>query len=156
MERIKPSLLLWEIFKSNVAILDPYRVQYPKRKIYSFVAPAGKSRGDRVYASEDILNSISNMKYVNTTFNSAHKIMTFDLVRGREIGPGYWKMNSSLINDPTYAREIEDVYHEINALNINNPKNWWDLFIIMVQEVTLDYSQRKAKVKKKIKRVHNW
>ena len=85
MERIKPSLLLWEIFKSNVAILDPYRVQYPKRKIYSFVAPAGKSRGDRVYASEDILNSISNMKYVNTTFNSAHKIMTFDLVRGREM-----------------------------------------------------------------------
>ncbi len=142
---------LWEIFKSNVAILDPYRVQYPKRKIYSFVAPAGKSRGDRVYASEDILNSISNMKYVNTTFNSAHKIMTFDLVRGREIGPGYWKMNSSLINEPTYSREIEDVFQEINSLNINNPKNWWDLFIIMVQEVTLDYSQRKAKVKKILK-----
>ncbi len=142
---------LWEIFKSEVAVRDPYRLQYPKRKIYSFVAPAGKSRGDRLYVSEDILNSVSNMKYINTTFNTAHKIMTFDLQRGRTIGPGYWKMNSSVINDSVYVREIEDVYNEINDLNIANPKDWWDLFIVMVQGVTLDYCQRKAKVTRKYK-----
>ena len=142
---------LWEIFKSNSAILDPYRVHCPRRKFYSFVAPAGKSRGDRVYVSEDILNSVCNIKYVNTTFNTAHKLMTFDLIRGRSIGPGYWKMNSSLINDPIYVGEIEDICHEINGLNISSPVDWWDLFIVMVQGVTLEYSKRKAKVKRKLR-----
>ena len=142
---------LWEIFKSECVILDPYRVHYPRRKFYSFVAPAGKSRGDRVYVSEDILNSVCNVKYVNTTFNTAHKLMVFDLVRGRTIGPGYWKMNSSLINDPIYVSEIEEIFHEINDLNISNLKDWWDLFIVMVQGVTIEYSQRKAKVKRKLR-----
>ncbi len=91
------------------------------------------------------------MKYVNTTFNTAHKLMVFDLDRGREIGPGYWKMNSSLINDLIYVREIEEIFREVNNLDISNPVDWWDLFIKMVQGVTLEYSQRKAKVKNKLK-----
>ena len=43
----------WENFKSQIGLVDPYRMQYPKKKIYSYVAQAGKSRGDRVYVSED-------------------------------------------------------------------------------------------------------
>ena len=36
---------IWETFKSTCAVVDPYRAQYPRRRIYSYVAPAGKSRG---------------------------------------------------------------------------------------------------------------
>ena len=36
---------LWEEFKSEVAIVDPFCVQSPKKRIYSFVNEAEKSRG---------------------------------------------------------------------------------------------------------------
>ena len=40
---------LWEGFISQTAMVDPFLVHSPKRRIYSFVSNAGKSRGDRVY-----------------------------------------------------------------------------------------------------------
>ena len=43
----------WEQFKSETAMVDPFHVQSPKQRIYSFVSNAGKSRGDRVYVNEE-------------------------------------------------------------------------------------------------------
>ena len=37
----------WEDFKSETGMVDPFRIQYPKKRIYSFVIDAGNSRGDR-------------------------------------------------------------------------------------------------------------
>ena len=144
---------LWERFKSKNAIVDPFRMQYPRKKAYSYVAPAGKSRGDRVYISEDNVKSITNIKYINTPFNSAHKIMTFELKEPQDIGPGYWKMNSSILNDEPYRKEIEEAIKEINDLQINNPIDWWDLFIIVVRGITMSYTREKAKIKNGLKKV---
>ena len=64
----------WEEFKSVTAMVDPFRVQSPKRRVYSFVSNAGKSRGDRVYVKEENVPNISDHKYSLTPFNNAHKI----------------------------------------------------------------------------------
>ena len=45
--------LVWEGFISETAMVDPFHVHSPKRRIYSFVSNAGKSRGDRVYVNEE-------------------------------------------------------------------------------------------------------
>ena len=145
---IKPT---WDHFKSKNAIVDPFRIQYPKKKTYSYIAPAGKSRGDRVYISEDNIKDITNLKYINTPFNSAHKIMTFDLNDQQDIGPGYWKMNSSILNDQPYKKEIEDAIKGINELQIDNPIDWWDIFIIVVRGITASYTKQKAKIKNELK-----
>ena len=42
----------WEAFKSVANLQDPFRIQFPTKVAYSFVAPAGKSRSDRVYVNE--------------------------------------------------------------------------------------------------------
>lgn len=142
---------IWENFKSGNAIADPFRMQFPKRKLYSFVAPAGKSRGDRIYISEDNVSTISNIKYINTPFKSAHKIMTFNINGERAIGPGYWKMNSSIMDDNIYKAEIEDVYNGITNLQLSDPTKKWHLFHIVVESVTRDHTYRKAQVKKGVK-----
>ena len=36
---------IWEGFTSAMALRDPFRTQYPKKRIYSFVHTTGKSRG---------------------------------------------------------------------------------------------------------------
>ena len=112
---------LFEDFKTSRVIADPFRCQYPKKKLYSFISQQGKSRGDRVYVSEDIVNTISDMKYIKTPFNTAHKVMLFSVHSKIDIGPGYYKMNSSVLNEPLYRNEIEKIYHEIDDLQIDNP-----------------------------------
>ena len=144
---------IWNHVTEDIAIADPFRMQYPRKKIYSFTAPAGKSRGDRIYISNDRSNSVSNMKYIHTPFNLAHKIMTFDIKEGQKIGPGYWKLNSSILQDKAYKKEIEEVYHSINRQNITDPIDWWNLFHCVVHGVTLEYTQNKAKVKSAVKKV---
>ena len=45
--------LPWETVKSEVNLHDPFRVQFPTKVAYSLVAPAGKSRGERIYVNEE-------------------------------------------------------------------------------------------------------
>ena len=79
--------------------------------------------------------------------------MTFDLKDEQEIGPSYWKMNSSVLNDHLYKTEIENAIKGINDLQLSNPIDWWDLFIMMVQGVTISYTKRKSKIENGLKRV---
>ena len=141
----------WDKFKTEKNIIDPFRKQCPNKKVYSYIAPTGKSRGDRLYVNEDNINNITNVKYIKTHFNAAHKIMTFE-INEQNRGPGIWKMNSSVLKDTTYKAEIEKIIQGINTLNITNPLDWWDLFIMVARSVTMDYSKRKAKVQQNLKK----
>lgn len=142
---------IWETFLSENGIADPFRTQCPRKKIFSFTSPQGKSRGDRLYISEDISRSIKNFRYINTPFNGAHKMMVFDWQSDQKIGPSSWKMNSSIINDDRFTSEIEQVFNDLNNLDIPNPIDWWDIFITVVQGTSISYSKKKTKIKKSLK-----
>ena len=109
---------LWEGFISETAMVDPFRVHSPKRRIYSFVSNAGKSRGDRVYVNEESVTNISNHKYSLTPFNNAHKILSFTLTDQQERGRGYWKLNSSVLNDNAYVAMVRQTIVNVDKLNI--------------------------------------
>ena len=128
-------------------MVDPFRMQYPTRKLYSFTSAQGKSRGDRIYVSDHNIASIKNIRYINTPFLTAHKMMTFDLQENLKMGPGSWKMNSSILHEDTYKTEIEEIFHDLEVMNIQNPVDWWDLFLTAVQGTTKAYTKRKARIK---------
>ena len=54
----------WEDFCAQMDLVDPYRIQFPKRKVYSFVSRAGKSRIDRIYVNEEMAQHVIDMKYI--------------------------------------------------------------------------------------------
>ena len=145
---IKP---LWDNFLSEKSILDPFRSQCPKKKLFSFLSPQGKSRGDRVYVSEHNIATIKNIRYINSPFPTSHKILTFNLQCEPEIGPSSFKMNSSVLEDKMYKEEIEEVYADLENMNIENSVDWWDLFITVVVGVTISYTKRKARIKRNLK-----
>ena len=147
-QMIKP---IWEHFLGKNALVDPFRVQCPNKRIYSFTSAQGKSRGDRLYISEANLSAVKNLRYINTPFKTAHKIMTFNLQTEQKFGPSSWKMNSSVVRDQRYRNEIEEIYNDLNTLDISNPVDWWDLFITVVQGVTIAYTTRKARIKHALK-----
>ena len=141
---------IWHDFLSRKCIADPFREQRPKMKTFSFVASQGKSRGDRLYINDDRIASVRNFRYVKTVFQGAHRLLRFELQKDQDLGPGIWKMNSSVLNDPKYVEEIENVFRDLNQLALD-PRDWWDLFIMVVQGVSVSYCKMKAKIKNSLK-----
>ena len=150
-KRDKSIASLFETARSNTGMVDPFRVQFPRKKCFSFVSPQGKSRIDRVYVGGENVGSITDMKYVNTPFYGAHKIMRFSLMNGPSIGPGYWKLNSSVVDDKAYVQEVEEALAGIVRLNVVNSGDRWDLIGIVIRGVTRKYTSRKALVKGAVK-----
>ncbi len=68
----------------------------------------------------------------------------------RKRGQGYWKLNSSLLNDDEYVNEITDIFN--NTLseyeNIATKSNIWELCKIRFKEHSISYSIRKCKLKR--------
>jgi exonuclease III len=141
---------IWNSFLAKNCMVDPFRTQFPKRKVFSFVSPQGRSRGDRLYINDDRAASVKDFRYITTPFAGAHKILTFQLQGDQNIGPSTWKMNSSVLQDPRYVSEIEGVMEGLEQVLLN-PLDWWDLFIMVVQGTTISYCKRKAKIKNSLR-----
>ena len=59
---------LWKPFIEEMDMLDPYREQNPKRKIWSFIGTgnAGNSRIDRLYVNSVNMKNIINFQYIHS------------------------------------------------------------------------------------------
>ena len=121
--------LRWTDLTTSLRLCDPYRLQYPKRIVYSYAEAQGRSRLDRVYLSEDTLHDVLHQKYTPTPFRSTHKIYSFTIQGTRQFGPGYWKMNSSILTDVAYKTLVRDTLNKVDDFNLTDPKLWWRIFI---------------------------
>ena len=124
-------------------MVDPFRVQSPKRRIYSFVSKAGKSRGDWVYVNEENVPNICHHKYSLTPFNNAHKVLSFTFKDQQERGSSYWKLNSSILNDKAYIEMVRETIINVDNLHIVNPQKWWDIFLTCIRSKTIAYTKQK-------------
>ena len=79
-------------------MLDPFREQNPKKKVWSFfgTGAAGNSRIDRVYVNSEHVNSTTKIRYFRTPFHG-HKVLTFTLDELTDKGKSYFKLNTSVI-----------------------------------------------------------
>ena len=109
---------VWEGFLPGTAMVDPFRVHSPKRRIYSFVSTAGKSRGDRAYVNEETVPHVCNHKYSLTPFNNARRILSFTVKDQQGRGRGYWKLNSSVLHDNAYVAMVRQTIVNVDKLNI--------------------------------------
>ena len=141
---------IWSDVLARTGMVDPFRERWPRKKNFSFVSAQGKSRGDRVYISDDRASSVRNLKYINTPFAGAHKVLSFEILSDQDQGPSTWKMNSSVLDDPKFETEIELILIGLEEIDIN-PLDWWDLFIMVVQGTTIAYCRKKAKIKRCLK-----
>ena len=65
-------------------------------------------------------------------------------------GKGYWKLNSSILNDRDYCCNIEKLikYYENKEKTTENIGILWDNFKSEVRDISLDFCKRKAKQKR--------
>ena len=146
---------IWQPAMAEINMVDPFRAQNPNRKMWSFVGHglAGNSRGDRVYVNEENMQNVVNYKHVITPFPHAHRVLSFSIQNQTPRGPGYWKMNTSILRDRQYKESIEQIVAEMEGLGITDEIEWWQLFLLTVRSKTIVYCQDKNKVKKSLKRI---
>ena len=143
---------LWLPFLVDMDMLDPFREQNPKRKVWSFMGTgaAGNSRIDRLYVNTINMNTISKSQYILTPF-AGHKILSFERTSLNERGKGYYKMNTSIIKDPKFREMVTETLTEIEELQTNDDILKWVTFLSTVRSKAMSYSRKKGAVKRNLK-----
>ena len=143
---------IWEPFLAEMDMVDPYREQNPKRRIWSFIGSgmASNSRIDRVYVNSINMRNINNIKYIQTTF-TGHRILSFVKKSQNEKGRGYYKMNTSILRDTKYRQLVQQTIHELEELQIEDEVEFWDVFLQTIRSKSISYSQVKNNIKRNLK-----
>ena len=143
---------LWVQFLSDMRLSDAFRAKNPRRRMFSYIhtAHGAKSRIDRVYSSDTFVNNLVFYRHTLTPFVKAHKIVTFSVREGIDRGPGFWKMNTSVIPDRVYGMIIESTIQDVLNLDIEDPIERWLIFIETVRIETQVYCTRKRRLELRI------
>ena len=102
---------------------DTYRHIYGDKKMYTWYNPSGpqRSRLDMCLATNAILPFIVHTK-AQVAFKSDHRpiLISIDFTNF-ERGPGYWKMNDSLLSDMDYVDRIKKCVKNTCAKYVSHP-----------------------------------
>ena len=90
------------------------------------------------------------MNYIQTPF-TGHKAFTF-IKRGLiKHGKGYYKMNTTILNDTKYQEIIQELAGDIRNNDSSDPIHNWQTFTLLVKSRSITYSKIKNKIKRKLK-----
>ena len=142
---------VWQNFLQELNLDDPFRKSKPKLRQYSFIGKDGKSRIDRVYINEECTQQITQHMYTHTPFTLAHKIYSFTLKGTNPKGPGYWKLNTEILNDRKFREMIQTTIDNIDEMNLTTATEWWKLFIAVSRSKAASYSTDKRQIQRRLK-----
>ena len=133
-------------------LVDPFREQNPQRKIWSFIGTgvAGNSRIDRIYINTANVRDVTNMKYIQTPFHG-HKILAFTIINNAQWGKGYFKLNTSFLDDEEYEKIVDETLTEIGALSSRTWREKWEIFMMAMKSKSIKYSTERNLTKRKLK-----
>ena len=103
-------------------------------------------RLDYFLVSENVRNFVISCKH-NISYKSDHcpVSITLDLSQHFQ-GPGYFKMNNSLLLNPDYQEIIRGSINETTTINADaNPNTLWELIKGTIRNETIKYAAKKKK-----------
>ena len=143
----------WCEFTNALDLSDPFRARNPKRRMFSYIHTQNlsKSRIDRVYVNDENCCEIISYKHTHTHFTRAHRIVTFTIKEECDRGPGFWKMNTSIIHDRAYRALVVSTVQDVLSQSIKDPIAQWQVFIETVRIDTRAYSAKKKSIESRLK-----
>ena len=126
----------WREFTEKTGLSDPFRTRNPKRRYYSYIhtKDKAKSRIDRIYVNDENCNEILSYNHVHTIFAKTHKMVTFALKEECERGPGFWKMNTSILRDRAYETLVENTANDVLSLGLDPIERW----LVFIETLAID------------------
>ena len=130
-------------------LIDIWREKYPDSRKYTWHSshkPPIFSRLDNFLVSENVKIFVVSCDHL-LSFKSDHcpVLVTLDLSQHSR-GPGYFKLNNSLLLDIEYQEIIKTSINDITNINADaNPNTLWELIKGTVRNETIKYAARKKK-----------
>ena len=149
----KTTIKQWNPIQTKFLWSDPFRHLYPKRRLYSFQSiqgPQFRGRIDRMYVSQHNLGNVIKYTYIPTPFLD-HKIQEIHYSTDIQIGPGTWKMNTSILSDRLFEQIFDTLLEEMAEKTFPDKGTWWEVFLLAVRSHAIAYTKHKSRIKNKLK-----
>ena len=130
-------------------LVDIWRILNPEKLKFTWhsnTKPIIFCRLDYFLISENLVNAIKSAK-IKAGYKSDHSIIDicFDFIK-IEKGPGYFKLNNSLLLDTNYQTSIKNNISETVEINKNaNPNTLWELIKGCIRNTTIKFATSKKK-----------
>ena len=151
---------------STFNLVDVFRKKHPQSKEYTYVSTCNnvRSRLDRFYISSSLFSMVEMIINSPNPY-SDHAMVSLKFKAFDEdsfsYGPGYWKCNTSILDNTAFVKEFEELWLRLNITDIKDGP-WWenckahfkDLIIMHSRKISSDYYQTVQKLEAKLRHYH--
>ena len=143
--------------KEKYDIIDIWRVRNKNAKKYTFrqrhVAGILQRRLDYIFVSNRLQYSIKVVE-IGTAFSSDHSPLKMSVLapnNGNQKGPGFWKFNKSLLNDPVFAENTKNLMRNLVQSQRGSVHKQINLELMKyeIRKFSIKFSKAKAKDRRK-------
>ena len=139
-------------FTSTNNLADVWRIKHPNDRVYTWhnQSFSMRSRLDRWYIPESFTNDTqAHIRACPFSDHSAAEI-TLNQIARRKRGPGFWKLNVSLLEDNLYKRETIAflTFWKTQKTIFPELTDWWDQCKAELKKIAIRHSIRISKTRK--------
>ena len=127
---------------------DMQRVRHPKLRKFTYEALNLKSRIDFFLIAKDLTASIKKSEILPAIAPDHNAIyISLPLSNKCPRGPGFWKFNNTLLNDPQYIDKIRYTYTRARKYysHFTDRRLLWEMINMEIRSATICYSKNKFK-----------
>jgi len=140
-----------ECLQNELDLVDVWRIKNPETKSYTW-----NQRSLQIFCSldywlisnnlQDFVNSTNVIPAIKTDYAVIELALTDSYQNFK--GPGFWKMNVSLLEDQNYLNDLKNKFPQwktTGANNLSDKRSVWDWLKYNIWDHAISYSKQKAK-----------
>ena len=138
---------------ANLELIDVWRVKNPQTREYTWRRRKPhmiQCRLDFFLLAQSLCNRVRVCK-IGSSFLSDHSTVHVSMKLDRVTrGPGYWKLNCSLLKDKEYVTTVKQVINECETLYEETDIDevlFWETLKMNIRSATIQYSCKKKKLR---------
>ena len=133
----------------NNNYVDVWRYVHPDKNGFTWrrLKPSPSySRPDYSLVSDPFMQFVDRVNVI-PGYQTDHSSVVMNVIfQHQQKGPGYWKLNNSLLKDIDYVNKINNLIAiELDDVKEGQYRKKWELFKLVVRGTTLQHSARKQK-----------
>ncbi len=136
--------------KKIYRLTDVFRKIHPDKTMYTYIDPSNRGRNSRIdfFLCTDNITSRAKIANIICAPTPDHKAVDLGISLTQNTrGKGYWKMNTSVLNDELYRLGMESVIAETfdDYSDYLDKIRLWEFLKTRIKNFTIDYCIMKAR-----------
>ena len=136
---------------SATSTFPVWRTQHPVERAFSWDHGSGEcsSRIDMIWAPLSLKDHVKDSGYYPSFFTDHRYLqVSFTLPSSMDRGPGYWKLNTSVLQDSEYCELVKCFWSywqsQQDVEDFTTPLDWWDMGKFYLRELSRCFCKSKA------------